>query len=106
MPLYVISYDIRAKTDHDYKPLYDELESMRAAHLLDSVWLAENEGPAAGVCEALKTGMHEDDCISVIEIFQMSDWATKNVPGPAGWSRICFRCSKPKFVSDLDRYPQ
>ena len=76
MSLYVITYDIRARPNHDYQPLYDLLNSWRAGHLQNSVWLANLNGGAAGVRDALKRHMQADDTFCVIEIFPRSDWAT------------------------------
>jgi CRISPR/Cas system-associated endoribonuclease Cas2 len=77
MAYYLISYDVRA-INHDYEPLYKQLGDWRAAHLQNSVWLAELKGPAATIRDILQTHMHSNDTICVIQIFPNSDWATRN----------------------------
>jgi CRISPR/Cas system-associated endoribonuclease Cas2 len=77
MTLYVITYDVRAKNP-EYQSLYDQLNEWGAAHLQDSVWLADLNGTAAQVRDALSAHMHPDDTICVIEIFSNSGWATRH----------------------------
>ena len=60
MPLFVVTYDVRAK-NHDYNALYALLNSWSAAHLQDSVWLADMNGTAAQVRDAMMASMHKDD---------------------------------------------
>jgi CRISPR/Cas system-associated endoribonuclease Cas2 len=77
MTLYVISYDVRS-TNHEYQPLYDQLNSWGAAHLQNSVWLADLTDTAGSVREILKAHMHKDDTVCVIQIFTNSKWSTWN----------------------------
>jgi hypothetical protein len=78
MSLYVLTYDERAKY-HNYKPLYDQLNSWGAAHLQNSVWLLENSSPAVSIHETMTRHMHTDDTACVIEIFPSSNWAKTNI---------------------------
>lgn len=77
MSLFVISYDVRT-TNHQYQPLYDQLNAWKAAHLQNSVWLADLNGTAAAVRDTLKKHMHPDDTLCVLQIFANSEWATQN----------------------------
>jgi CRISPR/Cas system-associated endoribonuclease Cas2 len=78
MSLYVIAYDVRAK-NHEYQPLYDQLAKWNAAHLQNSVWLANLNGGATTVKDALKAHMHADDTVCVIELPEpLGDWATSH----------------------------
>ena len=77
MSLYMIAYDERAAT-RNYQPLYDQLATWGAAHLQNSVWLAELRGPAEAVREILKVHMHADDTICVIQLPDTpAQWATQ-----------------------------
>lgn len=75
MTLFVLTYDERIST-HDYTPLYDLLNSWGAAHLQNSVWLANLNGKAAAVRDAMRIHMHPNDTIAVIELAAVPDWAT------------------------------
>lgn len=87
MSLYVITYDVRAK-NHDYASLYKTLNGWKAAHLQDSVWLAELQGPTSAIRDFLKAHMHTDDTICVIQIFPNSDWATQHArPTGNNWMK-------------------
>lgn len=77
MPGYVITYDVRS-SNHDYSKLYAMLNSWKAAHLQNSVWLAELVGPAVTIRELIKSTLHKDDTVAVIQIFGNSDWAVLN----------------------------
>ena len=78
MPLFVLTYDVRA-THHDYSNLYALLNSWRAGHLQNSVWLADMNGTAEAVRDAMRTHMHKDDTVSVIQL---------PAPGNANWAAI------------------
>lgn len=85
MPLYVITYDERVAT-HNYQPLYNQLNEWKAAHLQNSVWLAELKGPAPAIRDILRYHAHPNDTICVIEIFSNSGWATVHAkPAGAPW---------------------
>lgn len=74
MALYVLTYDVREK-NHDYTKLYEPLESWKAAHLQNSVWLVDRSSTAAQLRDAMKTHMHSDDTIGVVELSPTGDWA-------------------------------
>ena len=63
--LFVLTYEQRA-THHDYANLYQLLNSWHAAHLQNSVWLADMNGTAAAIRDAMKAHMHPDDTVGVI----------------------------------------
>lgn len=76
MALYVLTYDVRA-TNHDYTRLYELLRAWGAAHLQDSVWLAELNMGSAAIRDAMKAHMHADDTVCVVRLpSPISDWAT------------------------------
>lgn len=89
MTLFVMTYDVRA-THHDYTNLYNLLQSWRAAHLQNSVWLADMNGTAEAIRNAMRTHMHQDDTISVIQLpaAGAGSWAAVNVrPEGMTWLR-------------------
>jgi CRISPR/Cas system-associated endoribonuclease Cas2 len=76
MTLFVLAYDVRA-TNHQYQPLYDQLNAWSAAHLQDSVWLADLNRTAADVRNAMMAHMHTNDTVCVIQLPTAPfDWAT------------------------------
>lgn len=79
MPKYIITYDERTRT-HDYKPLYKQLNDWQAAHLQNSVWLANLKGDAAEIRKLLLSHMHKDDTLAVLRLPDNDwEWATHNV---------------------------
>jgi CRISPR/Cas system-associated endoribonuclease Cas2 len=91
MTLFVLTYDVRA-THHDYTNLYNLLASWRAAHLQNSVWLADMNGNAAAVRDAMKAHMHLDDTVAVIQMPSTgTDWATIHTrPEGTAWLKARF----------------
>lgn len=75
MTYYVISYDVRA-TNHEYQPLYNQLNGWGAAHLQNSIWLANLRGPSQTVRDILRQHMHPNDTICVLPLAASPDWAT------------------------------
>jgi len=78
MPNYLITYDLRKV--RNYQPLYDALAQWKAVRLLESVWLAELQGPSATIRQILATHIDKDDGIAIIELAGQFDWATLRVP--------------------------
>lgn len=74
MAKYLITYDYR--NTRNYTPLYNLLAQWGAARLLESVWLANLNGTAAAVRDALTSVADSDDVFAVIELKNGSDWAT------------------------------
>lgn len=91
MTLYVLTYDVRA-TNHDYTRLYALLNSWKAAHLQDSVWLADMTGAAAAVRNAMRTHMHPDDTVCIIQLPAAgANWATIHArPEGTAWLKARF----------------
>ena len=93
MTYFVLTYDQRA-THHDYTRLYALLNSWRAGHLQNSVWLADLSGNAAAIRDTMKGHMHPDDTVSVIQLPTTgADWATihcrlEGTAWPAGGDRM------------------
>jgi hypothetical protein len=70
MSRYVISYDLRKPnyTDADYQELYDELDSIGAKHIQDSVWAVRNDASAKDIFNVLWAHMHQvRDRLLVVE---------------------------------------
>lgn len=77
MALYAITYDVRKRFPDDYPTLYKQLNDWSAAHLQNSVWLADLRGPAATIRDILLGLIHQDDTICVIQLASMPEWATQ-----------------------------
>jgi CRISPR/Cas system-associated endoribonuclease Cas2 len=89
--LYVLTYDVRAK-NHDYTRLYELLNSWKAAHLQDSVWLADMNGGAEAVRDAMRAHMHPDDTVCVVQLpASGANWAAINArPDGVQWLKTHF----------------
>jgi hypothetical protein len=74
MAKYLITYDY--KNARDYTKLYQLLGQWQASPLLQSVWLANLNGTAGAVRDALESVGDSDDAFAVIELKAGSDWAT------------------------------
>jgi len=74
--LFLISYDLRKKSERDYKTLYALLKRWKAKEVLESVWKLRVTDSS---CEAIGSGLakqiHKDDGLIVIEV---KDWAELN----------------------------
>jgi hypothetical protein len=57
--VYVICYDLR-KPDYDYQPVYDELNSLSAKHIQDSVWAVKSDKSAKELFELLWPHFHNE----------------------------------------------
>lgn len=85
MTLFMISHDVRS-INHDYTQLYAALNRLGAAHLQNSMWLADLTGTAASIRDSFRVHMHPDDTVAVIQLAYIPDWATANVrPGGEAW---------------------
>lgn len=80
MPSFIISYDLRKVRNYD--PLWDQLRAWNAVRLLESLWLADLQGPAAAVRDHLRTIIDSDDGVAVISIGPAANWATINCQPP------------------------
>jgi hypothetical protein len=66
MAVFIISYDLR-KPDHDYEPLYEALDELKAKRIHESVWGVRTNRRADSVFEFLWEHMHnEKDRLFVI----------------------------------------
>jgi CRISPR/Cas system-associated endoribonuclease Cas2 len=69
MALYLISYDIKQQTSGDYVDLYSRLESMKATHILESVYVVkEAEDSANEIARRLRDDIRPGDHLLVIEV--------------------------------------
>jgi len=68
MARFVISYDLRKPnyTEADYQDLYDELDTLDAKHIQDSVWAVKSTSSASEIFEALWRHMHKKDRLLVV----------------------------------------
>ena len=78
MPKFVISYDLRKPdyTEEDYQELYDELDSLGAKHIQDSVWALRSDSSAEEIFDRLWEYMHQKDRLLVAATGQF-----KNIHG-------------------------
>ena len=91
MAHFVLTYDVRT-THHDYTSLYAQLEAWRAAHLQNSVWLADLNISAATIRDTMLNHIHQDDTVSVIQLPDSgANWATQNCrPEGVNWLKAHF----------------
>jgi hypothetical protein len=91
MTYWVLTYDQRA-THHDYSNLYHLLNSWSAAHLQNSVWLADLNGDAGSIRDAMRSHMHLDDTVAVIQLAASgTSWATIHCrPEGTAWLKARF----------------
>ena len=73
MPLFFVAYDLD-KPGQDYQDLWDELESLGAKRVQDSVWALRNNGSATSLRDTLKQHMDTNDRLLVIE---EADWSSR-----------------------------
>lgn len=78
MAVWVVSYDLRSP-GQNYQGLYDAIKSVPWAHVLDSVWLIEAEGPASRIRDILKQKMDKNDGLIVVEFTEDADWALTEI---------------------------
>jgi len=75
MALFTLSYDLRKQ--RDYQPLYDELKTLNAVRVLESLWAIERVGiNCIGIRDYFKQFVDKDDGLFVAEV---TDWATWRV---------------------------
>ena len=78
MAVFLISYDLR-KPDFDYQALYNELDSLKAKHVQDSVWGIRTDLSAQKVFDALWQHMNnEQDRLLVITFDSTQNYQSKN----------------------------
>lgn len=82
MAVWMVNYDLRAP-GQNYEPLYAALKSVPYAHVLDSFWLIEADGPASRIRDLLKNIMDKNDGLVVIEFTPPADWALSGINQPS-----------------------
>lgn len=82
MAHYLISYDLR--NSRDYQPLYDLLKEWNATSILESLWIADLNGKAPAVGDAIKAVVDSDDGICIVEVTSNADWACYRVNPDGG----------------------
>lgn len=86
MALYVVSYDLHKV--RDYGPLIQALQGAGAIRALESFWLIDIAQTAAGLRDALRALVDDDDSLVVLELKPGSGWATRLPrPGTVEWLR-------------------
>ncbi|AWN35212.1 SinR [Methylobacterium radiodurans] len=84
MALFVISYDLH--NQRDYPRIWQRLEELGAAKLLESLWLLDINNSTTEVRDHLKSYIDQDDSLAVIELKQGSMWATvRAMPNGINW---------------------
>lgn len=87
MTAFILTYDVRS-SHHDYTRLYSLLNEWKAAHLQDSVWLADLIGTAPAILDTMRAHMHPSDTLAVIELAAVPEWAVVDVrPTGLQWLR-------------------
>lgn len=77
MALFFLEYDLRKQ--RNYKPLYDELASMKAVRILESMWCFRRfETNAENLRDHFRNFIDNDDGLMVSMV---TDWAGLNVQG-------------------------
>lgn len=81
MPRFVISYDLRKPryTESDYQELYDELDTLGAKHIQDSVWAVTTDSSASDIYDALWQHMHQANDRLLVAATTDGNW--KNING-------------------------
>lgn len=76
---YVISYDLRKPdyTEEDYEDLWNELRTIGAKHIQDSVWAITSELNAKQIFDALRQHMHKSDRL-LVAATDGTDWQNVN----------------------------
>jgi len=75
MALFYIAYDLD-KPGQDYQNLWDELDSLGAKRVQDSVWALRSDTSAKELRDVLKKHIDSDDRLLVV---QSGDWASRNL---------------------------
>jgi len=90
MPSYSVSYDLRAP-GRNYQSLWDALRNAGAVRALESLWLLDDPKNAAGVRDAMRSHVDENDRILVTQLLPGMNWASTNLmPGATEWLKARF----------------
>ncbi|MES2472652.1 MAG: hypothetical protein V4601_07405 [Pseudomonadota bacterium] len=74
---FVVSYDLH--NQGNCQPVWEYLEKLGGARLLESVWVVSGYFSATQVRDDLKTVMDPKDSAAVVELKPGSVWATQKV---------------------------
>ena len=74
MPVYLVSYDITKKDAFEYKPLWDELERLKAVKTQLSEWLLSTTSSQKQVFDHFKAMLHKEDKLMITEITKRPHW--------------------------------
>ena len=74
MAVYLVSYDIIKKDAFEYKPLWDELESLGAVKTQLSEWLLSSRSSQKDVFDHFKAMLHNKDELMITEITKRPHW--------------------------------
>ena len=76
---YLISYDLKGKSDDDYEALWETLEELKAKRLLHSQWGVRSAKTASELREAIKTSVKPDDLILVSPLSPLNKCSSSNL---------------------------
>jgi hypothetical protein len=75
MALYLISYDIAEKDAFEYKPLWDQLEQLKAVKILYSEWIMiADAGQASTIYGKVAPLTQKKDRLLVQEVTKDAQW--------------------------------
>jgi hypothetical protein len=74
MAHYIASYDLH--NQRHYQPVWNELESMGATRLLESLWVLTSALTASQIRDRIAKAADSDDSVAVIELKPGSYWGT------------------------------
>ena len=84
MAFYVVSYDLKEKTSHDYKNLWDALDGMDSVKTQKSVYYVSSTHTQSGLRDVIKQHMHNDDNLFVAEFTKRPNYANA-LAGTNAW---------------------
>jgi len=69
MPIFTIAFERRnSRGNHDYRPLFQELQAQKCFPLFETSWLGSFNNDATQIHNHFKRLMHEDDPLVVCEM--------------------------------------
>jgi hypothetical protein len=81
MANFLISYDLHR--ERNYTRLYQLMAAWNAVRLTESQWMACLVGPANVVRDFVVSTLDHDDTVTVVQLYQGTDWATSNASAAA-----------------------
>jgi hypothetical protein len=85
MAYFIVTYDLKHASEVRYEHLIDYLKILGAHHTQESVWLVDWAGTAGGLYDQLRTHMHQNDLLLVLQFFSNSTWKSFSFQGTREW---------------------